>query len=211
MFDELAYSRRDLLRHIGAACSAGGLAAGVVTSVLTAQDAQHVHNAVAQDAAAQKGKYQPKALTTHEFATLERLAGQIIPADEHSKGALEAGAADFIDFLCAASDEMRDIYTGGLAWLDDAARRRYNGKGFLGAQPSEQTALLDLIAWRKNESPELNPGIQFFSWARRMVADAYYTSPIGIKDLGYLGNTAVAQFSVPQEAVEYALKRSPFA
>jgi gluconate 2-dehydrogenase gamma chain len=207
MSDDLDFSRRDLLRHIGAAISL----AAVGEEVLTAQDAQHVHNAVAQDAAAQKGKYQPKALTAHEFATLERLAGLIIPADEHSKGALEAGAADFIDFLCAASDEMLNIYTGGLAWLDDEARRRYNGKDFLGVQTAGQTALLDLIAWRKNESPELNPGIQFFSWVRRMVADAYYSSPIGIQDLGYMGNTAVPEFSVPQQAVDYALKRSPFA
>jgi gluconate 2-dehydrogenase gamma chain len=211
MSDDLEFSRRDLLRHIGAACTASGLAAGALTSVLSAQDAQHVHGAVAQDAAAQKGKYQPKALTAHEFATLERLSDLIIPADEHSKGALEAGAADFIDFLCAASDEMRDIYTGGLAWLDDEARRRYDGKNFLDTQPAEQTALLDVIAFRKNASTELNPGIEFFSWARRMVADAYYTSPIGIKDLGYMGNTAVSQFSVPQEALDYALKRSPFA
>ena len=68
-----------------------------------------------------------------------------------------------------------------------------------------------MIAYRKNESPETAPGIQFFAWVRKMVADAYYTSPIGIKDLGYMGNTALSHFSVPEEAVEYALKRSPFA
>jgi gluconate 2-dehydrogenase gamma chain len=207
MSDDLDYSRRDLLRHIGAAVSFVAMGEGV----LTAQDAQHVHQAVAQDKTTQMGKYQPKALTAHEFATLERLADLIIPADDHSPGALAAGAADFIDFLCASSDEMQNIYTGGLAWLDDETRRRYSGKDFLSVQAAEQTAVLDLIAWRKNESPELNPGIEFFSWARRMVADAYYTSPIGIRDLGYMGNTAVAQFSVPQEAVDYALKRSPFA
>ncbi|SPE33558.1 putative Gluconate 2-dehydrogenase subunit 3 [Candidatus Sulfopaludibacter sp. SbA6] len=197
-------TRRELLRRIGAAVS---LAVGA--EFLPAQEAQHVHEAVAQDKAT--GPYKPKALTAHEYATLRRLADLIIPADEHSKGALEAGAADFIDFLCASSDEMRDIYTGGLAWLDDEMKRRYSGKDFLGAQPAQQTAMLDLIAWRKNESPELNPGIEFFTWARRMVADGYYTSPIGMKDLGYMGNSAMSQFSVPQEAVDYALKRSPFA
>src|SRR5438874_13481467 len=87
--DRSESTRRELLRRIGVAVS---VASGAV--LLTAQDAQHVHNAVAQDAAAQKGKYQPRALTAHEFATLERLAGLIIPADEHSRGALEAGAAD---------------------------------------------------------------------------------------------------------------------
>ena len=197
-------SRRELLRRIGAAITVG--AAG---EWLPAQEAQHVHQAMTQEKAAQKGPYRPKALTGHEYATLRSLADLILPADEHSPGALEAGAADFIDFLCAASDEMRDIYTGGIAWLDDEMRRRYEGRDFLGAKPEQQTALLDLIAYRKNESPELNPGIAFFTWARRMVADAYYTSPIGMKDLGYMGNSAMSQFSVPQEALDYALKRSP--
>jgi hypothetical protein len=71
--------------------------------------------------------------------------------------------------------------------------------------------MLDLIAYRKNASPELNPGIEFFSWARRMVVDGYYTSPIGIEDLGYMGNKAMSEFSVPKEALDYALKRSPLA
>ena len=204
MSDQPDYSRRDLLLRIGAGISL----ATAGEQFLSGQDAQHVHQEVAADKAAAKGPYKPKALTAHEYATLQRLSDLILPADEHSKGALEAGAADFIDFMCAASDEMRDIFTGGLAWLDDAARRRYNGKDFLNAQPEQQTALLDLIAWRRNQSPELNPGIQFFTWARRMVADAYYTSPIGMKDVGYMGNSAMSQFSVPQEAVDYVLKRS---
>jgi hypothetical protein len=104
---------------------------------------------------------------------------------------------------------MKEIYTGGIAWIDNEMRRRYNGKEFLGAPPAQQTALLDLIAYRQSAQAGLSPGIQFFAWARRMVADAYYTSPIGMKELGYMGNGAVAQFSVPKEAVEYALKRSP--
>ena len=192
-------SRRDLLRAIGAALAAQG--------ALTAQDTQHVHHTVMQAKAA--GRYQPKALTAHEFAILQRLADLILPADERSPGALEAGAADFIDFLCAASDDMKEIYTGGLGWIDDEMRRRFDGKDFLLASPASQTAFLDLIAWRKNASPELNPGIEFFAWLRRMVADAYYTSPIGMKEVGYMGNSAMTEFQVPKEALEYAFKRSP--
>jgi len=207
MSERAEYSRRDLLRRISGVMSLA--AAGEM--VLPAQEAQHVHQAVAEDKAAQKGTYQPKALTAHEYATLERLSGLILPADEHSPGAIEAGAAAFIDFLCAASDEMLAIYTGGIAWLDDTMRRRGDGQDFLHASAAQQTALLDLIAWRKNASPELNPGIQFFSWARKMVADAYYTSPIGIKHLGYMGNSAMASFSVPREAIDYVMKRSPLA
>ena len=43
------------------------------------------------------------------------------------------------------------------------------------------------------------------------MVDAYYTSPVGVKDIGYMGNGAMGVFSVPQEAVDYAMKRSPFA
>jgi hypothetical protein len=197
MSKSFEFTRRDLLAK---------LAAGA--SIVAAADAQHVHETVAAEKAAQKGPYKPKALTAHEFATLQRLSDLIIPADEHSQGALETGAADFIDFLCNASDEMRDIYSGGLMWLDEEMKRRYSGTMFVDAPPDQQTAMLDLIAWRKNASEELNPGIRFFAFCRRMVADAYYSHPIGYKEVGYMGNSAMAQFSVPKEAVEYALKRS---
>ena len=82
---EADYSRRELLLRIGGAMSLA--AAGEM--VLSAQDAQHVHQAIADDKAAQKGPYQPKALNAHEYATLERMSGLILPADERSPGAVE--------------------------------------------------------------------------------------------------------------------------
>lgn len=203
------YSRRDLLRHLAASISLA--AAG--EQMLSAQDVQHVHHAVAEEKSAQQGKYKPKALNAHEYATLQHLSDLIVPADERSPGALAANAADFIDFLCAATDDMKRIYTGGFAWLDDEMARRYDGRNFLAASPAQQKEMLDLIAFRENRAkdPAIGPGVQFFSWARNMVVDAYYTSPIGYKELGYMGNSAMAHFSVPQEAVDYAIKRSPFA
>jgi Gluconate 2-dehydrogenase subunit 3 len=198
MSNDTGVSRRDLLVRVGAAMAAG--------QMLSAQDTEHVHHAVAGEK--EKGPYQPKALTAHEYATLQRLSDLIIPADEHSKGALEAGSADFIDFLCHASDEMRNIYSGGILWLD-ATMQQHHGKNFVDASPEQQTALLDVIAYRTNARPEVNPGIEFFSWARRMVVDAYYTTPIGYKEVGYMGNTAMSHFSVPQAAVDYVMKRSP--
>src|SRR5262245_44919659 len=203
MSKEPKYSRRDLLRDLSLAVAG--------EQVLSAQSAEHVHQQVSQQKSAQKGTYRPKALTAHEYDTLKRLSDLIIPADDRSPGALAAGAADFIDYLCSVSDDMKEIYTGGLLWIDNAMRRRNSGKDFLGSLPTEQTALLDRIAYRQNASRELNPGIQFFTWVRRMVADAYYTSPIGMKELGFMGNGAMSEFSVPKEAVEYAMKRSPFA
>ena len=82
---------------------------------------------------------------------------------------------------------------------------------FLESKPEQQTALLDKLAYRKNATPETATGEQFLVWARNMVVDAYYTSPVGVKDIGYMGNTVRSEFSVPKEAVDYALKRSPFA
>lgn len=198
------YSRRALLRHIGASITLA--AAG--QQMLSAQDVQHVHEAVAAET-----NYKPKALTAHEYATLQRLSDLIVPADERSQGALATKAADFIDFLCAATDDMKRIYTGGLAWLDNEMMKRYDGKDFLGAAQAQQKEMLDLIAFRENRQtdPSIGEGIQFFSWARNMVVDAYYTHPTGSKELGYMGNSAMSHFSVPQEAIDYAIKRSPFA
>ena len=191
-------SRRELLQSIALSVTLGGLSPAA---------AQHVHSMAAGEKAS-TGVYKAKALNAHEYQTMEKLADLIIPADEKSPGAAAAGACEFIDLLASQNPKLLDIYTGGLAWLDRAMQRRYS-TDFLNAKPNQQTALLDLIAYHKNESPELGPGISFFAWARQMVVDAYYTSAIGVKAVGYMGNTAVAKFEVPQDAVDYALKRSP--
>jgi gluconate 2-dehydrogenase gamma chain len=191
-------SRRDLLQSIALSVTLGGLSPAA---------AQHVHSLAAEEKTS-TGVYKAKALNPHEYQTLERLADLIIPADDKSPGAVASGACEFIDLLASQNPRLLDIYTGGIGWLDQATKRRYSSN-FVSAKPSQQTALLDLIAYRRNESSDLGPGIEFFDWARRMVVDAYYTSPAGIKALGYMGNTSVSKFEVPQEAVDYAVKRSP--
>jgi Gluconate 2-dehydrogenase subunit 3 len=187
------FSRRRALVQIGAGVGLTAASEGLL-------EAQQTTTATATTARA--AAFTPKALTAHEYSTLDALAEWIIP------GAHANGSAQFIDFLCHATDDMKVIFTGGLAWLDDTMRKRADGQDFLHASKDHQKALLDLIAFRENNSPELGPGIRFFDWARRLVVDAYYTSAQGIKEVGYIGNTAMAQFSVPQEAVDYVMKRS---
>jgi len=200
-------SRRELLQTIGSSIILTTAGVGVLPPVL----AQHVHSAVMDIKSLDGGaSYQPKYLTKHEFATMRRLSDIIIPADTHSKGALDAGAAEYIDFLSGRSKEFADIFTGGLGWLDGAMQKHHQ-KTFLDAKPDQQMAMVELIAYRKNQTPELGPGITFFRWARNVVVDAFYTSPVGMADLGFMGNSAMSQFSVPKEALDYALKRSPFA
>lgn len=194
-------SRRDLLRVIGSSMVLTTAGSGVLSPAL----AQHVHAAMAETKSLAGGPaFQPKCFTRHYFATLKTLGDLIIP------GASDAGAAEFIDFLSSRNAELAAIFNGGLAWIDDYMRSRYS-TDFLGAKPDQQTELLDRISYRKNDSPEVAAGQRFWVWLRNMVVDAYYTSPAGVKDLGYMGNTAVSQFSVPKEAVDYVIKRSPFA
>jgi len=178
-----------------------GIAAAALAGQLDAQSAEHVHQAAAADTKSGGGVYKPKALTSHEFATLKTLCEMIVP------GASKGGAAEFVDLLSSQNPEMLAIYTGGLAWMDEKMKREVNAD-FLSAKDEERTALLDRIAYRKNDSPELAAGIRFFDWARRMTVDAYYTSPAGIQEVGFLGNKFRREFTVPQEAIDYAVKRS---
>ena len=151
--------------------------------------------------------YTPKALSAQAYKTLERLTDLIIPVEDGKPGAVASGAAAWIDMMASENEQLKGIYTNGLAWLDTTMAAR-GAKDFLTATPAQQTALLDLIAYRKNQSPELAPGIEFFTWARRMTVDAFYTSPIGIKDIDYQGNTHLTSYPAPTEAIAYALKRS---
>jgi gluconate 2-dehydrogenase gamma chain len=196
MFNGSDVSRRDLLRSAALSILAG--------ATLPLAEAQRVHAVASSEAV-----YSPKAFTAHEYRTLCALADLIIPADEVSTGAVAAGSPAWIDLLASQNPELANIYTGGIAWMDAEMLRRV-GTDFLTAKPGQQTELLDLIAYRKNGTGEFAPGVRFFDWARKMVVDGFYSSPLGTQDLGYLGNTAVSKFEVPQAAIDYALQRSPF-
>jgi gluconate 2-dehydrogenase gamma chain len=194
-------SRRELLRVIGSSMTLTAAGAGVLTPAL----AQHVHQEVSMAKSLAGGTdYKPAYFTPHQLQTMRKLAELILP------GATEAGAAEYIDFLCSRNQDLALIYSGGLAWMDDYTRRKHDAD-FLESKADDQTALLDRLAYRKNASPETATGEQFFVWARNMVVDAYYTSPAGVAEIGFMGNKVRSEFSVPKEAVEYALKRSPFA
>jgi gluconate 2-dehydrogenase gamma chain len=192
-------SRRDVLRRLGLAL--------IATGTLDRVSAQEVHHMALASQTPAGGGYSPKALNDHEYRTLVRLTDLIIPVEDGKPGAVAAGAAAWIDMLASENAQLKDRYTTGLAWMDDAMKKR-GAADFLSAAPAEQTALLDLIAYRRNQSPELDAGIQFFTWARRMTVDAFYTSEIGIADIDYRGNRPQATYPEPVEAIAYALKKS---
>ncbi len=192
-------SRRDVLRRLGLALMA--------TGALDRVSAQEVHHLALAQTAGGTVPYSPKALSDHGYRTLERLTDLIVPVENGKPGAVAARAAAWIDMLASENPQLKDLYTGGISWIDGAMKKR-GAADFVSAPPGEQTALLDLIAYRRNQSPELDPGIQFFTLVRRMTVDAFYTSEIGIADIDYQGNRPQATYPAPTEAITYAIKKS---
>src|ERR1700694_6169747 len=138
-------SRRDILRTL-----AVGAVGGSVLQVIPAEAAEYVHQMVHKEkAAAAAGKYAPKYFSASQYATLTFLCDAIIPKDEKSGGAVEAGAPEFIDLLTSENPEFQLELGGGLIWLDSQCADRY-GKNFLESAQEQRKEIMDLIAYRKN-------------------------------------------------------------
>ena len=184
-------SRRDVLKTL-----AMGAAATSVLRVIPAQAAEYAHHMIAAEKAAAPARaYTPKFFPPHEYKTLQTLCETIIPADADSGGAIEAGAPEFIDLLTSENKDYQRILGGGLLWLEGACTDRYD-KVYLDCSPEQQKEMLDQIAYKKNAiaDPALSQGVEFFSFLRNMAADGFFTSEIGIKYLGYIGNTFLKEF-----------------
>jgi gluconate 2-dehydrogenase gamma chain len=185
-------SRRDILRSLTM-----GAVASSVLRVIPAEAAEYAHHMVAAEkAAAPAGAYTPKFFSVRDYKTLQALCQTIIPADADSGGAIEAGAPEFIDLLTSENPKFQLKLGGGLMWLDATCTDRYE-KTYLECTPAQQKEILDLIAYRKNAetNPGLSQGVEFFSFLREMTADGFFTSQIGIKYLGYVGNTYLLAFN----------------
>ena len=107
--------RRSIIRGLALAITSAGM--------LDLDAAQHVHTETASEKA--KGAYKVKAFQPAEYKTLQRFAELIVPKDDVSGSALDAGAPEFIDLLCSQNEKLADIFHGGLAWLDAEMRKRY--------------------------------------------------------------------------------------
>ena len=184
-------SRRDVLRTL-----AVGVAGGSVLHVIPLEAAELAHQLVHKEkAAAPAGKYAPKYFNAKQYEAILSLCDAIIPKDEKSAGALEAGAPEFIDLLTSENDEYQLALGGGLMWLDTHCIDQY-GKVFMECTPEQRKEILDLIAFRKNakKDPGLSQGVAFFALLRQMTCDGYYTSKIGIQDLQYIGNVTRSEW-----------------
>jgi gluconate 2-dehydrogenase gamma chain len=184
-------SRRNVLKSLTM-----GAVAGSVLRAIPLEAAAYAHGVIQTEKAnAPAGDYAPKFFPAHQYKTLRSLCETILPADADCGGAIEAGAPEFIDLLTSENPEFQLRLSGGLMWLDATCADRY-GNAYLDCTSQQQTEILDLIAYRKNAEvdEDLGHGVEFFAFLRSMTSDGFFTSEIGIKYLGYVGNTFLTEF-----------------
>ena len=142
-----------------------------------------------------------KFFTEHEMATIIILADIIIPKDEISGSASDAKVPEFIEFIVKDMPTHQVPVKGGLRWLDMQCLKRYE-KPFKDCTAQQQIELVDQIAYPEKAKPEMSQGVQFFRLMRDLTASGFYTSEIGVKDLGYDGNKPNQWNGVPDEVLK---------
>ncbi len=182
-------NRRALLKIL----SAAPVAASFALTDAEAQQAHHLAETARQVAKQAGVAYRPKFFTPAEYQTVRVLSDLIIPADERSSGAIDAGVPEFMDFTMVDQPARQVAMRGGLAWLDVECQRRFD-KTFVGASDSDRHAVLRDIATYGELKPGLTHGQAFFRSFRDLTASGFWTTKIGFADLGYIGNTVVAKW-----------------
>jgi len=143
------------------------------------------------------GEPWPLTLTAEQRRLSGIVSDLIIPADDRSPSASAMGVVDFIDEWVSAPypDFQRDrgIVLGGFEWLDEEAQRRF-GKAFTSLDATGQHAICDDICDESRAARALQEPARFFARYRDLTAGGFYSSPVGRKDLGYIGNVPLASF-----------------
>ncbi|WP_134089229.1 gluconate 2-dehydrogenase subunit 3 family protein [Olivibacter sp. XZL3] len=138
--------------------------------------------------------------TDHEMATITVLSDIIIPKDDFSESASAAGVPAFIEFMVKDIPDYKLPMRGGLKWLDVQCLKRYN-KVFVDCDEKEQLNMVDEIAYPLKARPEMQQGVAFFNLMRSLTASGFFTSEIGVKDIGYVGNRPGPWDGVPEDVL----------
>ena len=144
---------------------------------------------------------EPKFFDEHEMATITVLGDIIMPKDETSGSASEAKVPEFIEFIVKDMPDHQVPVRGGLRWLDLHSHNKH-GKSFVSCTHEQQIGIVDEIAYPKKAKPEVAQGVSFFNKMRDLVTTGYYTSEIGVKDLGYMGNVPNQWNGVPDDVLK---------
>jgi len=147
--------------------------------------------------------------TAEEMAAITILADIIIPADAVSGSASQAGVPAFIEFIVKDMPNHQTPMRGGLRWLNLQCLNRYR-KVFAACSTTEQMAMVDLIAWPERAQPNMAQGVAFFNLMRNLTASGFYTTEMGFKDIGYMGNQPNQWKGVPDDVLkQYGLAYTP--
>ncbi len=158
------------------------------------------------DRAAQELERENKILATtfftvDEMATISILVDIIIPKDAVSGSATEAEVPAFLEFIVKDMPQHQDPLRGGLRWLELFAHKKF-GKGFAACAEKERIEIVDAIAYPEKAKKEAKQGVAFFTLLRNLTVTGFYTSKIGIADLGYMGNVPNKWNGVPAEVLK---------
>src|SRR5262245_19509605 len=180
----------------------GPVAAALVWTPVEAQQAHEQAMRARADAEKQAAPYKPKFFTAHEYATVGVLVDLIIPRDERSGSATDAGVPEFMDFMMIDQPRRKVAMRGGLALIDRLSEDRF-GKRFANVADAQRRQLLDEIAYTSNPDPGLRHAIAFFSSFRDLTASGFWSSKMGVQDLQYIGNVFVDEWTgCPQPALD---------
>ncbi|QEM13274.1 gluconate 2-dehydrogenase subunit 3 family protein [Mucilaginibacter rubeus] len=202
-------NRRDSLKALGfTTLSAGLLLEACKTD--TKKGAEETTTAAAGDETGRqpfeverdKKLHADKFFTAAEMATITVLADIIIPKDDKSGSASDAKVPDFIEFIVKDIPDHQTPMRGGLRWLDLQCLNRF-GKPFTDCTKDQQIQLVDMIAYPAKAKPEMAQGVAFFNRMRDLTASGFFTSEIGVKDIGYAGNQPGKWTGVPEDILKH--------
>ena len=203
--------RRDLLRNI-ALTSVGVATASTGITANTTQSENLLDGVKKKKSKAAPGRTPEEEIrdaklmaetffTPHEMATLTVLCDIILPADAASGSASQAGVPAFIEFIAKDMPYQQTPLRGGMMWLDNQSMKRF-GKKFVEASAPERIQIVDDIAYPEQAKPAMKQGVAFFNLMRDLTMTGFYTTEMGINDLGYIGNQPNVWQGVPEEVLK---------
>lgn len=188
----------------------GTVGAGVLVEACTSADKKNIASSadaaladrmLEEKAYLAKIEKEPKFFTEHEMATITVLGDIIIPKDEVSGSASEAKVPEFIEFIVRDMPSHQTPLRGGLRWLDLHCYKLYE-KAFVNLSAAQQLTVVDSIAYPNKAPKELAQGVAFFNSMRDLVTTGFYTTEMGVKDLGYVGNAPNQWNGVPDDVLK---------
>lgn len=142
-----------------------------------------------------------KFFSPHEMAAITVLGDIIIPKDDKSGSASDAKVPEFIEFIVKDIPEHQVPMRGGLRWLDLQMLNRYNNP-FTDCTANQQLQMVTEIAYPARAKPEMQQGAAFFDRMRSLTATGFFTSKMGLDDIGYAGNRPNQWNGVPDDVLK---------